>query len=154
MWVNSGMVTFAFSAFCGFSPRSADMLSNTLLKVWFWNMLSLPALLSLPPHPDVYQLQEEVLGEGAHAKVQACVNLITNKEYAVKVWILGHGGFSEEREFWEIRPVVSQTLKSKKLCWNLIHGEGNIWMLVFCNNRILVHLSSADMFLGNALFFI
>lgn len=35
--------------------------------------------------PDVYQLQEEVLGEGAHARVQSCVNLITNKEYAVKV---------------------------------------------------------------------
>ncbi|KAF7237145.1 MAP kinase-interacting serine/threonine-protein kinase 2 [Varanus komodoensis] len=34
---------------------------------------------------DVYLLQEEVLGEGAHAKVQACVNLITNKEYAVKI---------------------------------------------------------------------
>ncbi|NWJ06074.1 MKNK2 kinase, partial [Crypturellus undulatus] len=34
---------------------------------------------------DVYQLQEEVLGEGAHARVQACVNLITNKEYAVKI---------------------------------------------------------------------
>lgn len=100
---------------------------NALLKVWFWNMLSLPALLSLlPPHPDVYQLQEEVLGEGAHAKVQACVNLITNKEYAVKVWILGHGGFSEEREFWEIRPVISQTLKPKTLSWNLIHGERGI----------------------------
>ncbi|KFO77572.1 MAP kinase-interacting serine/threonine-protein kinase 2, partial [Cuculus canorus] len=34
---------------------------------------------------DVYQLQEEVLGEGAHARVQSCINLITNKEYAVKV---------------------------------------------------------------------
>ncbi|NWS61488.1 MKNK2 kinase, partial [Chunga burmeisteri] len=34
---------------------------------------------------DVYQLQEEVLGEGAHARVQTCVNLITNKEYAVKI---------------------------------------------------------------------
>ncbi|KAH0625918.1 hypothetical protein JD844_034290 [Phrynosoma platyrhinos] len=31
------------------------------------------------------KLQEEILGEGAHAKVQACVNLITNKEYAVKI---------------------------------------------------------------------
>lgn len=38
-----------------------------------------------PSASDVYLLQEEVLGEGAHAKVQACVNLITNKEYAVKV---------------------------------------------------------------------
>ncbi|KAL7992927.1 hypothetical protein Chor_017183 [Crotalus horridus] len=48
-------------------------------------MLSLSALLFLPPRSDVYQLQEEILGEGAHAKVQACVNLITNKEYAVKI---------------------------------------------------------------------
>ncbi|XP_021563511.1 MAP kinase-interacting serine/threonine-protein kinase 2-like, partial [Carlito syrichta] len=33
----------------------------------------------------VYQLQEDVLGEGAHARVQTCVNLITNQEYAVKI---------------------------------------------------------------------
>lgn len=37
------------------------------------------------PTTDVYRLQEEVLGEGAYAKVQACISLITNKEYAVKV---------------------------------------------------------------------
>lgn len=37
------------------------------------------------PATDVYRLQEEVLGEGAYAKVQACISLITNKEYAVKV---------------------------------------------------------------------
>lgn len=42
--------------------------------------------LSQPPcSTDVYQLQEDVLGEGAHARVQTCVNLITNQEYAVKV---------------------------------------------------------------------
>ncbi|XP_075300202.1 LOW QUALITY PROTEIN: MAP kinase-interacting serine/threonine-protein kinase 2-like [Opisthocomus hoazin] len=34
---------------------------------------------------DVYRLQKEVLGEGAHSRVQSCVNLITNKEYAVKI---------------------------------------------------------------------
>lgn len=44
-----------------------------------------PAAQAASPLPDVYQLQEEVLGEGAHARVQSCVNLITNKEYAVKV---------------------------------------------------------------------
>lgn len=44
-----------------------------------------PAAQATSPLPDVYQLQEEVLGEGAHARVQSCVNLITNKEYAVKV---------------------------------------------------------------------
>lgn len=37
--------------------------------------------------PDVYRLQEEVLGEGAYARVQTCINLITNKEYAVKVGV-------------------------------------------------------------------
>lgn len=36
---------------------------------------------------DVYRLQEEVLGEGAYARVQTCINLITNKEYAVKVGV-------------------------------------------------------------------
>lgn len=34
---------------------------------------------------DVYKLQDEVLGEGAYAKVQTCINQITQKEYAVKV---------------------------------------------------------------------
>ena len=37
---------------------------------------------------DVYQLQEDVLGEGAHARVQTCINLITNQEYAVKVSLM------------------------------------------------------------------
>lgn len=34
---------------------------------------------------DVYKLQDEVLGEGAYAKVQTCISQITHKEYAVKV---------------------------------------------------------------------
>ncbi len=36
---------------------------------------------------DVYKLQNEILGEGAYAVVQTCINLITNKEYAVKASI-------------------------------------------------------------------
>lgn len=36
-------------------------------------------------HSDVYKLQDEVLGEGAYAKVQTCISQITQKEYAVKV---------------------------------------------------------------------
>lgn len=50
-----------------------------------WPCCTQPAAQAASPLPDVYQLQEEVLGEGAHARVQSCVNLITNKEYAVKV---------------------------------------------------------------------
>lgn len=50
-----------------------------------------PAAQATSSLPDVYQLQEEVLGEGAHARVQSCVNLITNKEYAVKVKLCRSG---------------------------------------------------------------
>ncbi|OXB69840.1 UNVERIFIED_CONTAM: hypothetical protein H355_016812, partial [Colinus virginianus] len=50
---------------------------------------------------DVYQLQEEVLGEGAHARVQSCVNLITNKEYAVKI-IEKRRGHIRSRVFREV----------------------------------------------------
>ncbi|XP_069863998.1 MAP kinase-interacting serine/threonine-protein kinase 2 isoform X2 [Dipodomys merriami] len=50
---------------------------------------------------DVYQLQEDVLGEGAHARVQTCVNLITNHEYAVKI-IEKQPGHIRSRVFREV----------------------------------------------------
>nr|XP_023699572.1 MAP kinase-interacting serine/threonine-protein kinase 2-like isoform X2 [Paramormyrops kingsleyae] len=50
---------------------------------------------------DVYKLQDEVLGEGAYARVQTCVNLITNKEYAVKI-IEKRPGHSRSRVFREV----------------------------------------------------
>uniref|UniRef100_A0A7N5JSP1 non-specific serine/threonine protein kinase n=1 Tax=Ailuropoda melanoleuca TaxID=9646 RepID=A0A7N5JSP1_AILME len=58
--------------------------------------------LSQPPcSTDVYQLQEDVLGEGAHARVQTCVNLITNQEYAVKI-IEKQPGHIRSRVFREV----------------------------------------------------
>ncbi|XP_055717299.1 MAP kinase-interacting serine/threonine-protein kinase 2b isoform X1 [Salvelinus fontinalis] len=50
---------------------------------------------------DVYRLQAEVLGEGAYARVQTCINLITNKEYAVKI-IEKRPGHSRSRVFREV----------------------------------------------------
>ncbi|XP_072245274.1 MAP kinase-interacting serine/threonine-protein kinase 2b [Leuresthes tenuis] len=50
---------------------------------------------------DVYRLQDEVLGEGAYARVQTCINLITNKEYAVKI-IEKRPGHSRSRVFREV----------------------------------------------------
>ncbi|XP_075400446.1 MAP kinase-interacting serine/threonine-protein kinase 2 isoform X1 [Tenrec ecaudatus] len=50
---------------------------------------------------DVYQLQEDVLGEGAHARVQTCINLITNQEYAVKI-IEKQPGHTRGRVFREV----------------------------------------------------
>lgn len=50
---------------------------------------------------DVYKLQDEVLGEGAYARVQTCINLITHKEYAVKI-IEKRPGHSRSRVFREV----------------------------------------------------
>ncbi|KAK2901093.1 hypothetical protein QQF64_014812 [Cirrhinus molitorella] len=50
---------------------------------------------------DVYKLQNELLGEGAYAVVQTCINLITNKEYAVKI-IEKRPGHSRSRVFREV----------------------------------------------------
>lgn len=50
---------------------------------------------------DVYVLQTEVLGEGAYAVVQTCINLITQKEYAVKI-VEKRAGLSRSRVFREV----------------------------------------------------
>lgn len=34
---------------------------------------------------ELYKLTGEILGEGAYASVQACVNIYTDQEYAVKI---------------------------------------------------------------------
>lgn len=34
---------------------------------------------------DLYKLTDEVLGQGAYAKVQGCISLQNGQEYAVKV---------------------------------------------------------------------
>ncbi|XP_026883468.1 MAP kinase-interacting serine/threonine-protein kinase 2a isoform X2 [Electrophorus electricus] len=50
---------------------------------------------------DVYRIHDEVLGEGAYAVVQACTNLVTGKEYAVKI-IEKRPGHSRSRVFREV----------------------------------------------------
>lgn len=52
--------------------------------------MTLTLIWRLPRSTDVYRLQEEILGEGAYARVQTCINLITNNEYAVKVGPVAH----------------------------------------------------------------
>lgn len=37
------------------------------------------------PFSDLYKLTDEVLGQGAYAKVQECVSLQNGQEFAVKV---------------------------------------------------------------------
>ncbi|ELV09257.1 MAP kinase-interacting serine/threonine-protein kinase 2 [Tupaia chinensis] len=57
--------------------------------------------LQCSARPDVYRLHEDVLGEGAHARVQTCVSLITNQEYAVKI-IEKQPGHIRSRVFREV----------------------------------------------------
>ncbi|XP_073500158.1 MAP kinase-interacting serine/threonine-protein kinase 1 isoform X5 [Phyllobates terribilis] len=50
---------------------------------------------------DLYRLTEEMLGEGAYAKVQGCVSLQSGKEYAVKI-VEKKTGHSRGRVFREV----------------------------------------------------
>ncbi|XP_076833344.1 MAP kinase-interacting serine/threonine-protein kinase 2a, partial [Brachyhypopomus gauderio] len=50
---------------------------------------------------DVYRIHDEILGEGAYAVVQACTNLLTGREYAVKI-IEKRPGHSRSRVFREV----------------------------------------------------
>uniref|UniRef100_A0A3P8YKH1 non-specific serine/threonine protein kinase n=1 Tax=Esox lucius TaxID=8010 RepID=A0A3P8YKH1_ESOLU len=51
--------------------------------------------------PDLYLLTDELLGQGAYAKVQGCVSLQDGKEYAVKI-IEKNAGHSRSRVFREV----------------------------------------------------
>ncbi|XP_075300661.1 MAP kinase-interacting serine/threonine-protein kinase 2-like, partial [Opisthocomus hoazin] len=66
---------------------------------------------------DVYWLHDEVLGEGAQGRVQSCVNLVTNKEYAVKI--------IEKRQ----GDVCSGVLREVAML-NLCQGHRNILQLI------------------------
>ncbi|XP_028667305.1 MAP kinase-interacting serine/threonine-protein kinase 1 isoform X2 [Erpetoichthys calabaricus] len=50
---------------------------------------------------DVYKLTDELLGQGAYAKVQGCISLKNGQEYAVKI-VEKHAGHSRSRVFREV----------------------------------------------------
>uniref|UniRef100_A0A5F4WAL8 Protein kinase domain-containing protein n=1 Tax=Callithrix jacchus TaxID=9483 RepID=A0A5F4WAL8_CALJA len=50
---------------------------------------------------DIHWLREDVLGEGAHAHLQTCINLITSQDYAVKI-IEKQPGHIRSRVFREV----------------------------------------------------
>lgn len=50
---------------------------------------------------DLYRLKGEILGKGAYASVQTCVNILTELEYAVKI-IDKLPGHSRSRVFKEV----------------------------------------------------
>uniref|UniRef100_A0A8C5M0T4 non-specific serine/threonine protein kinase n=1 Tax=Leptobrachium leishanense TaxID=445787 RepID=A0A8C5M0T4_9ANUR len=91
---------------------------------------------------DMYQLQDEVLGEGAYARVQSCINLITNKEYAVKI-IEKRPGHSRNRVFREVEMLYQCQGHSNVLELIEFFEEEDKFYLVFekmCGGSILNHI--------------
>uniref|UniRef100_A0A8C1CQY6 non-specific serine/threonine protein kinase n=2 Tax=Cyprinus carpio TaxID=7962 RepID=A0A8C1CQY6_CYPCA len=76
---------------------------------------------------DVYKLQDEVLGEGAYARVQTCINQITHKEYAVKI-IEKRPGHSRSRVFREVEMLYQ------------CQGHRNILELKLRGGSVLAHI--------------
>ncbi|KAJ0032756.1 hypothetical protein NQD34_002837 [Periophthalmus magnuspinnatus] len=97
---------------------------------------------------DVYRLQEEVLGEGAYARVQTCINLITNKEYAVKI-IEKRPGHSRSRVFREVEMLYQCQGHSNILELVEFFEEEDKFYLVFEKLRggsILAHIHKRQRF--------
>ncbi|KAM4709094.1 MAP kinase-interacting serine/threonine-protein kinase 2 isoform 2-T2 [Discoglossus pictus] len=91
---------------------------------------------------DMYQLQDEILGEGAYARVQSCINLITNKEYAVKI-IEKRPGHSRNRVFREVEMLYQCQGHSNVLELIEFFEEEEKFYLVFekmCGGSILNHI--------------
>ncbi|XP_037104854.1 MAP kinase-interacting serine/threonine-protein kinase 2b [Syngnathus acus] len=97
---------------------------------------------------DVYRLQDEVLGEGAYARVQTCINLITNKEYAVKI-IEKIPGHSRSRVFREVEMLYQCQGHSNILELVEFFEEEDKFYLVFEKLRggsILAHIHKRQHF--------
>lgn len=97
---------------------------------------------------DIYKLTDEVLGQGTYAKVQSCINLQTDIEYAVKV-IEKCTGHSRSRVFREVETLYQ--CQGNKNILELIQffEDTNCFYLVFEKLRggsILTHIQNRKHF--------
>uniref|UniRef100_A0A4W4EI51 non-specific serine/threonine protein kinase n=1 Tax=Electrophorus electricus TaxID=8005 RepID=A0A4W4EI51_ELEEL len=97
---------------------------------------------------DLYKLTEEVLGQGAYAKVQGCVNLQNGNEYAVKI-IEKIAGHSRSRVFREVETLYQ--CQGNKNILELIQffEDDSCFYLVFeklCGGSILTHIQKRKHF--------
>lgn len=97
---------------------------------------------------DLYKLTDEVLGQGAYAKVQGCISLQNGKEYAVKI-IEKTAGHSRSRVFREVETLYQ--CQGNKNILELIQffEDNNCFYLVFeklCGGSILTHIQNRKHF--------
>ncbi|KAM8930862.1 MAP kinase-interacting serine/threonine-protein kinase 1 [Pelodytes ibericus] len=77
---------------------------------------------------DLYKLTDELLGEGAYAKVQGCISLQNGKDYAVKI-VEKKAGHSRSRVFREVETLYQ------------CQGNKNILELIeFCEDEARFYL--------------
>uniref|UniRef100_A0A8C1CCU6 non-specific serine/threonine protein kinase n=1 Tax=Cyprinus carpio carpio TaxID=630221 RepID=A0A8C1CCU6_CYPCA len=89
---------------------------------------------------DLYKLTDELLGQGAYAKVQGCVSLQNGNEYAVKI-IEKKAGHSRSRVFREVETLYQ--CQGNKNILELIQffEEDCCFYLVFEKDKIQILLS-------------
>ncbi|XP_005156012.2 MAP kinase-interacting serine/threonine-protein kinase 1 isoform X1 [Danio rerio] len=97
---------------------------------------------------DLYRLTDELLGQGAYAKVQGCVSLQNGTEYAVKI-IEKNAGHSRSRVFREVETLYQ--CQGNKNILELIQffEDDSCFYLVFEKLRggsILTHIQSRKYF--------
>ncbi|XP_055019147.1 MAP kinase-interacting serine/threonine-protein kinase 1, partial [Boleophthalmus pectinirostris] len=97
---------------------------------------------------DLYKLTDEVLGQGAYAKVQGCIGLQNGMEYAVKI-IEKCAGHSRSRVFREVETLYQ--CQGNKNILELIQffEDSNYFYLVFeklHGGSILTHIQNRKHF--------
>ncbi|KAA0707864.1 MAP kinase-interacting serine/threonine-protein kinase 1 [Triplophysa tibetana] len=97
---------------------------------------------------DLYRLTDELLGQGAYAKVQGCVSLQNGNEYAVKI-IEKNAGHSRSRVFREVETLYQCQGNKNVLELIQFFEDDNRFYLVFeklCGGTILTHIQSRKYF--------
>ncbi|XP_060797671.1 MAP kinase-interacting serine/threonine-protein kinase 1 isoform X1 [Neoarius graeffei] len=97
---------------------------------------------SIGTFKNLYRLTDEVLGQGAYAKVQGCVSLQSGKEYAVKI-IEKIAGHSRSRVFREVETLYQCQGNENILELIEFFEDDGCFYLVFeklCGGSILTHI--------------
>ncbi|KAM6938927.1 MAP kinase-interacting serine/threonine-protein kinase 1 isoform 1-T2 [Lycodopsis pacificus] len=97
---------------------------------------------------DLYKLMDEVLGQGAYAKVQGCISLQNGQEYAVKI-IEKSAGHSRSRVFREVETLYQCQGNNNILELIQFFEDSSCFYLVFEKLRggsILTHIQNRKHF--------
>ncbi|XP_030583815.1 MAP kinase-interacting serine/threonine-protein kinase 1 [Archocentrus centrarchus] len=97
---------------------------------------------------DLYKLTDEVLGQGAYAKVQGCISLQNGQEYAVKI-IEKSAGHSRSRVFREVETLYQCQGNKNILELTEFFEDSSCFYLVFEKLRggsILTHIQNRKHF--------